>query len=566
MIVKNNWLRYGALLLCLPSFLFADLTTLQSWDPVPFFNAANLNMPPDTQFCYGIKEIILDEATDKRRHIGINISPFVQRAIRAQQSENVFFGVSGSTDLGGVVTAAGGAYTPQMSDYQGTAFLMGLFMGQDINGNSIWGGPSAVDTGLTTDITTATVAALTEMPSNLRDAINALNDNAHATSGSTPTPGPNAVIYNIPSNSAGTAPSILSESVLEADNIYFGAFSTPLTYQKTGFRWELNLDISDNVGFLVRGGLCQIVQRVIPPTPLAGLAPSQMSNYTQNGTQNTGAMPSLYTGLNTVENGATDAAIPAAIAQSVFNQWVSNNLEDLFDPINGINQNYETFTLTGVEDMQFLAFLRHAFPIHPNDPEKYASVIATPYANIGATLPLAAVQDYSKLYGLPLGNNSHVSVGGVVGLTLDFIDSIEFGFEFGATYFLKKTIYGVPCPNHILQRVIYPYRQDLIVSPGFNGQFAFIFNAYEFAHNTSFSFRYNYVQHNQDTITLVTPSPYFLPSQLEIISPWTSQMFIAAFTFEIQPAIFLSIAWQGALAQRNAYCSNTILGSLNFQF
>jgi hypothetical protein len=53
---------------------------------------------------------------------------------------------------------------------------------------------------------------------------------------------------------------------------------------------------------------------------------------------------------------------------------------------------------------------------------------------------------------------------------------------------------------------------------------------------------------------------------LEELSTWTSQMFIAALTFEIQPSIFVSIGWQGALSQKNAYCSNTILGSLNFLF
>ena len=579
MIRKYNNLIHAVLYICIPSSLCANLTTIQSWDPIPFFNAANLNMPPDTPFCYQIKKRILDEPTGKRRHIGLNISPFVQRAVRAQQGEQIFFG-SNSADAQSVIVAGAteNNYVPQMSDYQGTPFVMGLFLGQDSQGNSIWGGPAAVDTGDTRNITTATVAA-TQLPSNLKNAVNAINDTANET---LTAPGLNALIYNIPSNNviisttpdvyAGTAPSILSESVLEADSVYFGAFSTPLTYQKAGFRWELNLDIHDNVGLIARGGLCQIVQRVIPPTPLSGLAPNPMLNYSENAAQSTGSQPSLYGGLNTVGNGVADAplnstdGIPLALAQSVFNEWVANNIEDLFDPIDGIDLNYETFAQAGVEDIQLLAFFRHAFAIHPVNEEKYASVIVTPYAMFGGTLPVAPVQDYTKLYALPFGNNSHVSLGGVLGFTIDFLDSIEIGFEFGTTCFLKKTIYNVPCPNHILQRVIYPYKQDLIVSPGCNGQFAFILNAYHFARNTSFSFKYNYVQHNTDTISLATPSPYFLPSQLEIISPWTSQMFIAAFTFELQPAIFLSVAWQGALSQRNAYCSNTILGSLNFQF
>lgn len=557
MILKNSKIVCAALLLLMPSCIVANLTTMQSWDPIPVYNAANLNIPPDTQFCYLFKERLLDESVDKRRRWGVNVSPFVQRAIRAQQSEEIYFGISNTST--GIPGRA-------LSDYQGTPFLMGLFLGQDVNGNSIWGGPTAIDTGNVNDIT-ATNVNNTLLAPNLKAAVKALND-----LNGTGAAGDNAIIYFTPTTNVlnnGVSPSILSESVLEADDKYFGAFSTPMMYQKAGFRWELNLDFTNDFGFLVRGGVCQIMQQVKTPIPLAGLAPNPMGiedGYTPSGnTQTTGIPPSLYGGLNIKLNGVSNVP-PVAIAQATFNEWVSNNLEDLFDPINGIDLNYETFQKANVEDMQFLGFWRHTFTMHPADPNKYASIMVTPYVMAGATVPLAPVQDFAELYGLPFGNNSHVSVGGVVGVTFDFIESIEFGFEFGATGFLEKTIFNMPCPNHILQRVIYPYKQDMIVQPGYNGQFAFIFNAFEFAHNTSFSFRYNYVQHTMDTYTLATPSPYFLPSQLEIQSPWASQMFTAALTFAIQPSMYVSAAWQSALSQRNAYCSNTIMASLNFLF
>ncbi len=535
MMLKNKMILYGALFLCLPSMISANITTLQSWDPVPFFNAANLNMSPDTPFCYGIKQRLCDENADtKHRRWGINISPFVQRAIRAQQTDNVYFGVHGDSP------AAGGG---QMSDYQGTPYLMGLFLGQDVNGNSIWGGPSAIDTGVTTNITAANVyATFSNMP-NLQNAVAALNNITPANN--TGTIGPNAIIFNPLTNNATTFPSVLSQDTLEQDQIYFGAFSVPLTYQKAGFRWELNFDVSDSVGLIARGGFCQITQRAGPAIQLSTNSPA-----------------TIYSGLNT-----TTSTSPSSLsAQQTFTNWVPNNIDDLLDATNGADYDISTFTNTGIEDIQLLAFFRRPFPIHPADPHKYLSMIMTPYAMIGWTIPIAPVRDYSKLYALPFGNNGHTSVGGVLGLTFDFIDSIEFGFEFGATGFLQQTIKELPCPNHELQRVLYPYRQDVQYHPGFNGQFAAIFNAYEFARNTSFSFRYNYVQHNTDTINLLNNSPYFFPQMLEDLSAWTSQMFIAALTFEIQPAVFLSLAWQGALSQKNAYCSNTILGSLNFMF
>lgn len=557
MILKNNRiLLYGALLLCLPSYISTNLTTLQSWDPIPFYNAANLNMPPDTLFCYGVKRRILHEDTQKHRRWGLNVSPFVQRAIRAQQTDDIYFGV-----------APGATLTPgqQMSDYQGTPFLMGLFLGKDVNGNSIWGGPNALDTAVITDITIDTVNA-TNLPAFIKDAAIALNNCPTPVSTTTPPTPPdydNAILYNTPTNLTNTSPSILSQSVLDQDSKYFGAFSVPLTYQKSGFRWELNFDFSENIGFLARGGFVQITQRAGPAISLSALAPAtDLEN---------SSVPSIYTGLNTYYNArsqgqSSSGGIPVALAQATFNEWVSNNIDDLLNPDDGANYNIQTFSQPGIEDIQLLGFYRHPLMINPADPNKYASVMVTPYVMVGGTIPLAPVKDYAKLYALPFGNNSHGSVGGVAGVTFDFVDSIEFGFEFGATGFFTKTIEGLPVPNHELQRIIYPYRQDVKYSPGFNGQFAFIFNAYEFAHNTSFSFRYNYVQHMQDTIKLITPSEYFFPYYLEELTPWSSQMFIASLVFEVQPSVYLSVAWQGALSQKNAYCSNTILGSLNFLF
>ncbi len=544
MILKNNKLFLGALFLCLPSMISANITTLQSWDPTPIFNAANLNMPPDTPFTNNLKRRVLDDTTDKHRRWGINVSPFVQKAVRAQQTDNIYFG---DTPINGVSTP--GLPSTQMSDYQGTPYLMGLFLGQDVNGNSIWGGPADPDTGNAFDITSGNIAALSNLGSNLQDAITQLNDNSDTTATST------ALLYNTGTNPSitpptYTSPSILSQSVLEQDRKYFGAFSVPLTYQKAGFRWELNFDLTDSFGLIARGGFCQITQRALPAFNLSN------------------SSSTIYPNLNTVYNASiTDPdEFPYPPAQTIFDEYVTNNINSLLDATNGVDYDISTFSQAGIEDIQILGFMRHPFQLHPADTDKFSSVMLTPYVILGGTIPIAPVKDYSKLYALPFGNNGHPSVGGVIGLTVDFMNSLEFGFEFGATGFVKKNIEQLPMPNHELQRVLYPYRQDVSYSPGFNGQFAAILNAYKFTHNVSFSLRYNYVQHNQDTITLQTASPYFMPEMLEELSIWNSQMFTGALIFELQPSVFLSVAWQGALSQKNAYCSNTILTSLNFLF
>lgn len=550
MISRSKNLLYGALFLCLPSILSADLSTMQSWDPYPVFNAANLNMPPDTQFVTLVKRQIVDDTSGKRRKIGINFSPYIQRAIRAQKGPNQFFGdySTGTDDAGNPLPKAPGT---EMSDYQGTPFPLGMLLGADENGNSIWTGN--LDTGVTTDITTGTVAA-TSLPLNLQNAALHLNGLGVSQTGD------DAIIFNYPSNDTSTSPSILSQSVLDQDSVLFGAFSIPLIYQKTGLRFEVNIDISDNFGLILRGGACQIAQtagRIIPLTTIP--------------TSGTNVPSTIYEELNTVGQG-TSGSIPIPAAQATFNEWITNNTDDLLasEANGGADYDISSFTATGWEDLRLSFFARHTFAMVPQeDEEKYASMLITPYGMISCSVPLSPHRNYSEVYSLPFGNNGHFSAGGTVGITFDFIDSVEIGFEGGATFFSSQDIYGLPVPNHELQRVLYPYRRNINVAPGFNWHFGANLNAIEFVKNISFLFTYDFIQHSRDTLTELTGSignEYFYPDMLEDQSPWSSQMFTAALDFKLQPGIYLSVAWQGALSQTNAYCSNTILGSLNFLF
>ena len=554
MILKSKKILYGAFFLCLPSILSADLSTLQSWDPYPVFNAANLNMPPDTQFVTLVKRQIIDDTPGKRRKIGINFSPYIQRAIRAQQGPNQFFGdySTGTDESGNPLPKAPGT---EMSDYQGTPFPLGMLLGADEKGNSIWTGN--LDTGITTDITSSTVDA-TLLPLNLRNAIKNLNGLG------TDQTGTDAILFgDHATNDTFTAPSILSQSILDQDQVLFGAFSVPLTYQKTGIRFEINIDISDNFGLIARGGACQIAQTAGRAIPLSTIS-----------TAGTNAPETIYQQLNTVGN-IDGGNIPFPTAQSTFNEWITNNTDDLLAPTNsdgtgGANYDISSFTATGWEDLRLLFFARHSFAMVPQeDEEKYASMLITPYGILGCTVPLSSYRNFSEVYSLPFGNSGHFSAGGTVGITFDFVDSVEIGFEGGATFFASQDVYQMPCPNHELQRVLYPYRRDFNVAPGFNWHFGANLNAIEFIKNISFLFTYDFIQHSRDTLTELPGSignEYFYPDMLEDLSPWTSQMFTAALDFKLQPGIYLSVAWQGALSQSNAYCSNTILGSLNFLF
>ncbi len=557
MILKSNRLLYGAFLLCLPSLISADLTTLQSWDPYPIFNAINFNTPPDTQFCTLIKRQIVDDTQGKRRKIGINFSPYIQRAIRAQTGPNKYFGdFSLGVDSTGVPIPKPAAL--EMSDYQGTPYLVGMFLGKDQYGKNIW--VDGIDNANVSNITTASINA-TQLPTNLKNAIIQIND----TTG-TGTAGTNAMIYNIPTSTSGSVyptPSVLSQSVLEQDPVLFGAFSVPLVYQKTGLRWEANFDLNDNFGFIFRGGICQISKTAGNSIPLSS-SPALVPTIP-------GATPITIYGLLNYQGNpqGTSPSFPFPAIQAIFDDAVTNNIDDLLAPNTGTDYDIDSFNDFGFEDLRFQFFARHTFAMQPKDDGDYAPMLITPYAIMGYTVPLSSVRNFSELYSLSFGNNGHQSIGGNVGITFDFIDTIEIGFEGGITCFLSQDIFGMPVPNHELQRVLYPYRRDVHYEPGFNWQFGANLNAIEFIKNISFLFDYDFIQHTQDTITQLPNqigNEYFKPEMLEELSPWTSQMFTAAFDFKIQPGIHLSLAWQGALSQVNAYCSNTILGSLSFLF
>ena len=536
MIRNSKHLLYGLLLFCLPSIISASITKIQHWDPSPVYNAMNSSVPPSSHLSNIIKKDLKTDNSPHKPKCVFNLSPFTSRAVKGISNSGEYFG-DYYYDTSTITKKAPGT---ELSDYQGTPYLMGLFLGNDEDGNNIW-----VDNTETTNIANITDASIatTSLPTNLQNAIKYLNDTTNSTA---------SVLFNT-TTAGSTSPTIFSESVLERDRKYFGAISIPLTYQKIGFRWEVNFDITDDIGLIMRGGVCQVKHVA--------------SSYTSLTNATDYADASLDTIYPSLTRPATTTA-PSTEAQALFNTWITGNVDKLLDATDGANYDITTFSETGFEDCEANLFLRHSFQMHPPHEEEnlYDSVILTPYLVVGGTLPLAKQKDYTKLFALPLGNNGHASVGGSAGITFDFAHSVEVGAEAGYTHFFEQDILQMPCPNHKLQRVFYPYRRDMRVDPGQNWHFSGLFNAYEFMPGISFYLTYKYMQHAKDTITQKTANANFFPSMLEDLSAWNSQMFTAAFSFAVQPNIHASLAWQGALNQQNAYFTNTIVGSLSVLF
>lgn len=521
----------AVILLCQTPGAFATLTTLMDYDPAPIYSASNSTMPPDAHFHNLIKEDMMGIRADThRRAVGITISPFVQRAVSAKDSYNTLYGIVPPTAAGSVNQP----YYNDMGNFRGSINLLGLFIGNDPQGNNIWSG----------NIVASSITALkanllgTAWPADINEAFENVRP--------------------IGNNGTPSNDSVFSDAVIEEDQQYFGAITWPAVYQKMGARFEFNLDLTHDFGLFLQGGVADLRYN----TPgFSGL--STLGTYTL-------PLPTPPTFVNAVYNQVIDvqggATPPADLANGVtFTEWIDDNYTDL---LTSVGYDIGNFQETRFEDFRAYLFVRHAFDMQA--PEQYKNrwgrIIFTPYLQIGCTLPTGQTKNYSQLLGLSFGNDGHMSAGATGGFMFDFEDAIEVGGEVGVTFFMPRTITDMPCPTHQLQRVVFPFKTDVTMQPGNNIHFSVCMNAYNFMENINFYAMFRYVQHMEDTYSLVNANANFHPEYLNDNSMWNSQIFNLALSYTIHPGIQIGGAWQGSVNQDNARASQTLLGSITFMF
>lgn len=487
--------------------LFARLTTLQHYDPDPVYSSVSCEAPPGTHL-HLRQTAYMKGFDDRRAHVSFSLAPFVQRATKATGENGTHY----NND-----NAAG----TKTGDFRGTTYVMGLFLGNDANGLNIWGNDAENTNNLN--------FANTLLPANLKTTGQAMQ----------------GVLWKNTDGGAATTPSIFSETILQKD-ANFGAFSYQTEYQRVGLRTEANIDFK-YLGFSLQGGVSQVKHEN------KTFATSSLTDTTNS---------PIYTFLT-----HTGAAGPQDADQNLFNQNIVNNLEALFAADGGIAYDTTTYESTDLEDVRASLHLRYPVHLHgQEDDDSWTSLIVTPYMVAAGSFPSAPQRDYTKAFSLSAGNNGHPSAGGTIGCLLDFAETVEAGFEAGITYFLGQNIAQVPCPNHKLQRVIYPYKRDMHIEPGYNWHFGASMTAYDFIENTNFYFTYTFVQHTKDTHRLQVANANFLPQMLDELSEWNAHLFNASLNFTIHQNIQVGLTWQGALKQRNAYASHTILGSISAVF
>jgi hypothetical protein len=561
--------------------LLAKLTTLQHYDPTPIFSANDSMMPPNSQFLDLKQARFKNETPSKKKMFGLNVSGFIQGANRA-------IGYDGQTQYGTVVGIPENGF--EMGDFRGTMYAMGLFLGTNPNtGYSIWV-PGEEDSSDARQITDCSIRHF-DLPACVAEAAAGLAGVTLTTSPTTCTNTAPAegLTFNASSTPLNT-PSIFSEGALADDTKYFGAFSMPIDYKKQGLRFEININGGDYFGLTIQSGFVNIQQK------FTNSIVAQSSNATSGATAGQTApgpyslsellttpptgggsvayISPLYAELND-QLGSGYAAYVAGTSpgpsQEIFNTWICNNLDNLLDPECGHKQNLCPFDEYSMEDVRVIMTLQKCFD--PNrsrnddDEDEWPDMLFTPYVWVGGTWPSATEINYKQLLSLPFGNNGHPSIGGGIGMTFDFAESVEVGVEGGGTYFFPKEE-NRPFPTHPLQRILYPFNANVQTSPGANWHFKALLNCYQFLKHVNFWLTYELIEHRKDDFRVCGPSDpqYFYPDVLTCVSDWRGQFFNAAIVFDIQPGLQASLVWQQPISPRNAYYPVSILGSINFMF
>lgn len=555
--------------------IVANLTTMQHWDPSPIYSANNSLMPPNSNTLHLRKARKKSMNPDHNKFFSMNISGIVQGACRARDC-------SGCTEFHSDCSAPP-SLEHELGNFRGTPYAMGLFLGYDPKGNSIW--QNGIDTANIDDLTEASINK-TQLPSCLKHVAKVFAGVTDPFTGETFT-GANkqnsALMFN-PFKIDSTIPSIFSERKLDDDKTYFGAYSLPLEYKKYGLRLEMTADFSENFGLTVQTGFVNIKQQT------TGLKSISSCPCTTSTTTNTDSFGNATTSTTTTDSNTLYAQLnvrsdlnappnvpqqPNTEVQSIYDRFISNNHDRLLSADCGINQIVCNFDEYSIEDVRFLLSFKHTYGLDhytkgEEHPENWAEMLFTPYLWVGGSFPAGKNQDYTQLLSLPFGNNGHGSLGGGIGMMFDFKETIEVGFEGGGTYFFSNEETR-PMPNHKLQRVIYPYHTRVISEPGANWHFKAHMNAYQFMKHASFWATYEFIVHRRDNYRIcdtnvVQGRQIFYPEVIECCSEWRAQFLNMGLTFDIQPGMQAGLVWQQPITPRNAYYPVSIIGTFSFMF
>jgi hypothetical protein len=305
----------------------------------------------------------------------------------------------------------------------------------------------------------------------------------------------------------------------------FGYFSFPLKYRKRGVRFEMAARFYKNFGIRIQTGFSQIRQ---------------------------------------VREGTVD--LTTGTFEGLSAEDVDLYLMDQLDNIAcqmGIN--LCNFIETSMEEVRFNLFWRQAFEINKEAESDWVRFLLIPYCEVAGSVSPGKSQNYSQLFSVPFGNNTHPSTGLTAGINFNFLETIEIGGEVAWTHFFAKDSCR-PIPNSKFQTNLFPFKTNVSIQPGDNWHFCARMAAYHFIDKLSMFFEWYVLDHQQDHICLKEPDPAFLPGVLECTTSFKVKLGNAGFNYDLSPNIGVGFLWQIPFSQRNAYRSSTLMAGFNLTF
>lgn len=363
-----------------------------------------------------------------------------------------------------------------------------------------------------------------------------------------------------PCTSGGpTLYAMLSTPSHRAPNEQFGFFSVPIKYRKWGVRFETEFYLGYDIGLKIETGVCDIIQTAsfVDQTcnALGRCCVTSCSDSTQ---------------CNIDQFGCSCKQI---VIQQIMDQY------DLIAET--LDLNVRNYNKRCAEDTRFALYWRRIFPIN-QDREGWPYFLMMPFVEFEAIAPTGNIVNPSCLFALPGGNNGHTGLGFGAGLNFDFVETIEIGVQASMTEWLSRRYCNYPVPTNNFQQGLFPYKADLTLKPAANWTFAALMNAYHFLDRLSVWAQWVATYHGRDSFCDIELHPFVvheqnqpypssppgqpLPevevSKMECESRWSSHMVNVGLTYDISPNIALGFLWQTPVAQRNAYRSTTLMGSL----
>ena len=346
----------------------------------------------------------------------------------------------------------------------------------------------------------------------------------------------------------------------------FGFFSVPMSYKKTGIRFNAQFYLGKGFGADMQIGFASI---------------SQCATFTNRTIHCQG-------GYNNPFNTQTDGS-PVYVTTATWNEMCKTvsrvlmaNLDEILSSTQ-LCQNCCPFNEQSIEDLNGELFWRYPVEINKNiSSSRYPKLLFIPFLAVGGTYAIAKNRCQCDLLGLSFGNNGHSALRVRGGFSFDFYETLQLNFEAGGTIFKSRTYCDYPVPTNYFQHPIYPFRTNIRYCPGNNWHTVVGMYAHNFFDNWSFVFDYIYVNHDDDHIRLcgnnyaagaagsettcrndIHP---FKSDALECNSSWSAQVFNTSLSYSISPDLTLAFFMQIPVKRKNAYRSTTYMGSFYMSF